>query len=47
MTKKKKVKSMEDLTKNYEDFEKRNEVKKITKKDMEKVLKKATKQPKK
>lgn len=38
---------MEDLTKNYEDFEKRNEVKKITKKDMEKVLKKATKQPKK
>jgi len=44
--KKKSPKSMEELTKGYEDFEKRNEVKEISKADFEKVIKKAVKKNK-
>ena len=40
---KKAPKTMEELTKGFEEFVKNNEVKKISKKDFEKVLKKAVK----
>lgn len=47
MTKKKKQKKLpltvEELTRNYDDFVKRNEVKEITKEDFEKTLEKVSK----